>query len=97
MGFKDPPRRPTRASRPISPVNEKARLYFEAGLELPGCAEGVGLFGAGRHESQSMNQLVGHRRVFRSTDGKLANVELSCRGAYIVCQFLSVVARGPRW
>ena len=30
-----PPRRPARASWPTPPVNEKARLDFEAGLELP--------------------------------------------------------------
>jgi hypothetical protein len=29
------PRRPTRADSPTPPVNEKARLDFEAGLELP--------------------------------------------------------------
>ncbi|MEY4942144.1 MAG: hypothetical protein RL254_325 [Planctomycetota bacterium] len=32
---KRPPRRPTQASWPTPPVNEKARLDFEAGLELP--------------------------------------------------------------
>lgn len=32
---KGPPRRPTQASWPTPPVNEKARLDFEAGLELP--------------------------------------------------------------
>ena len=31
---KGPPRRPTQASWPTPPVNEKARLDFEAGLEL---------------------------------------------------------------
>ena len=33
---KRPPRRPTRADSATPPVNEKARLDFEAGLELPG-------------------------------------------------------------
>jgi hypothetical protein len=32
---KRPPRRPTRADSGTPPVNEKARLDFEAGLELP--------------------------------------------------------------
>ena len=30
-----PPRRPTQAFWPTPPVNEKSRLDFEAGLELP--------------------------------------------------------------
>ena len=32
---KRPPRRPTRADSSMLPVNEKTRLDFEAGLELP--------------------------------------------------------------
>ena len=37
-GTKPPPRRPTQASWPTPPVNEKTRLDFEAGLELRGWA-----------------------------------------------------------